>query len=248
MIDLFRREAEAKVKAILSDAHGNLEALRAVLDDIDRRGVSVIYNLGDTIGYGPNPLECIDLSMEMAIVLLGHFDNAVLFDRFVTSSPNEDVLRTRQVLTSPGDDPAARQRRIEFLSSLQPSDREAGVLYVHGSAREPLSEYVFPEDVYNARKMARIGELFDHVCFAGHTHVAGIFVENAPEQWQFIRPGECGGKFQLDGRKTICNVGSTGQPLDGDWRVSYVLFDGTTIQFCRVAYDRDATANRMRGM
>jgi len=240
------------MKAILSDVHGNLEALRAVLDDDPYRDANSVYNLGDITGFGPNPMECIDLSMEMAVVLLGHFDHAVLFDPFFSSpffsSPSDDasVLWTRQVLASPVEDPTAQQRRVDFLSRLQPSHQDEGVSYVHGSPSFHLNEYMFPEDIYNARKMGRIGERFERVCFAGHTHIPGIFVENSREQWQFIRPEECGAKFRLDGRKVLCNVGSVGQPRDGDRRASYVVFDGTTIRFCRVDYDRDVTNNKMK--
>src|SRR4051812_33009106 len=68
------------MKAIFSDAHGNLEALQAVLADASRERVSGVYNLGDTTGYGPNPIECLDLAMEMSVVLLGNNDQGILFD------------------------------------------------------------------------------------------------------------------------------------------------------------------------
>jgi hypothetical protein len=68
------------MKAIFSDAHGNLEALQAVLADIARQRVDTVYNLGDTTGYGPNPVECIDLAMGMPVVLLGNNDQGILFD------------------------------------------------------------------------------------------------------------------------------------------------------------------------
>ena len=188
------------MKAILSDVHGNLEALRAVLDDISNRQANLVYNLGDITGFGPNSVECIDLSMKMAVVLLGHFDHAVLFDPFFSAaSTDQSVLWTRQVLTVPTEDLTARQRRIEFLSGLQSSHQEPGIYYVHGSPRNQLMEYMFPEDIYNSRKMGCIGDRFEHVCFAGHTHLPGIFVEISQKEWQFIRPEECGAKFRLDG-------------------------------------------------
>jgi predicted phosphodiesterase len=68
------------MKAIFSDAHGNLEALLAVLADASCQRVSGVYNLGDTTGYGPNPIECLDLAMEMPVVLLGNNDQGILFD------------------------------------------------------------------------------------------------------------------------------------------------------------------------
>ena len=68
------------MKAIFSDAHANLEALQAVLADAGRQGVADIYNLGDTTGYGPNPMECLDLSILLPVVLLGNNDQGILFD------------------------------------------------------------------------------------------------------------------------------------------------------------------------
>ena len=68
------------MKAIFSDAHANLEALQAVLADTRRQGVAAIYNLGDTTGYGPNPMECLDLSILLPVVLLGNNDQGILFD------------------------------------------------------------------------------------------------------------------------------------------------------------------------
>jgi hypothetical protein len=68
------------VKAIFSDAHANLEALQAVLADASQQRVAAVYNLGDTTGYGPNPVECLDLAMGMPIVLLGNNDQGILFD------------------------------------------------------------------------------------------------------------------------------------------------------------------------
>jgi hypothetical protein len=68
------------MQAIFSDVHANLEALQAVLADVARLGVTEVYNLGDTTGYGPNPIECIDLAMGMRVVLLGNNDQGILFD------------------------------------------------------------------------------------------------------------------------------------------------------------------------
>jgi hypothetical protein len=68
------------MRAIFSDVHGNLEALQAVRAEVSRQHVSSVYNLGDTMGHGPNPIECLDLAMGMGVVLLGIFDHGVLFD------------------------------------------------------------------------------------------------------------------------------------------------------------------------
>ncbi|MFN0055275.1 MAG: metallophosphoesterase family protein [Planctomycetales bacterium] len=236
------------MKAILSDIHANLEALRAVLEEIDRLNVSVIYNLGDTTIYGPNPIECIDLAMRMDVVLLGCFDLAVLIDPFAfPPAAEKSVYWTRELLESADSVMGAGPSRRQFLASLKPSHQDADALYVHGSPARPLHEYVFGEDVHNPKKMARNSEHFQQLCFHGHTHIPGLIVENGPEDWQFLKPSDCVSMFTLDGRRVMCNVGSVGQPRDGDWRAGFVLFDGATIRFHRVEYDIDRTVRKIFG-
>src|SRR6185436_15038916 len=133
--------------------------------------------------------------------------------------------------------------------------RENGFLFVHGSARNPLNEYVFPEDIYNQRKMDRIFALVERYCFQGHTHVPGVFTENPQDElYQFQSPEDLNYEFKLDNRKCLVNVGSVGQPRDGDWRGCYVLLGdgddsgsgenasagqsgGGTLYYRRVEYD-----------
>src|SRR5262249_30870048 len=148
---------EAVVKAIISDIHSNLEALQAVLADIAGQGVTDIICLGDVVGYGPNPRECVDLVMNCKVVLLGNHDQRAMFDpEGFNASAERAIFWTRSQLEAPGDNRVAREKRWEFLAERPRSFRENGLLYVHGSARNPLNEYVFPEDIYNQRKMERI--------------------------------------------------------------------------------------------
>ena len=94
-------------------------------------------------------------------------------------------------------------------------------LFVHGSPRNPLSEYIFPEDIYNHRKMERLFQLVERYCFQGHTHVPGIFTEN----FQFFAPEEIDNEYTLGEGKVMVNVGSVGQPRDGDNRACYLILD-----------------------
>jgi diadenosine tetraphosphatase ApaH/serine/threonine PP2A family protein phosphatase len=230
------------VKAIISDIHSNLEALQAVLKDISKHNVTEIYCLGDVVGYGPNPRECVDLVMKCKVVLLGNHDQGAMFDPEGFNPPAERaIFWTRAQLEAPGEARSVRERRWEFLAERPRSFREDGFLFVHGSARNPLNEYVFPEDIYNQRKMERIFALVERYCFQGHTHVPGIFTENL----QFHSPDEIDYVYKLDGRKTLCNVGSVGQPRDGDWRACYILLDGETIRYRRVEYDIDTTVKKI---
>jgi len=88
--------------------------------------------------------------------------------------------------------------------------------------------------------MDRIFTLVGRYCFQGHTHVPGIFTEGQPESlYQFHPPDELDYVYRLDGRKALCNVGSVGQPRDGDWRACYILLGGDTVRYRRVEYDID---------
>ncbi|MFN3158609.1 MAG: metallophosphoesterase family protein [Rubinisphaera brasiliensis] len=227
--------------AIISDIHGNLEALEAVLEDIKSQGIEKIYCLGDIIGYGPNPGECIDRVMERsAFTILGNHDQAALFDpEGFNSGAERAIFWTRKQLEI--GDRAANERRWEFLGELPRLRRDGKYLFVHGSARNPLNEYVFPEDIYNQRKMERIFSLVEQYCFQGHTHIPGIFTEDL----NFLAPEELDFRYELGEGKALVNVGSVGQPRNGDSRGSYVVLDGSVVEFKRVAYDLEKTAEKI---
>lgn len=227
-------------RAIVSDIHANLEALQAVLADIEEQQVDEIYCLGDIIGYGPNPCECIDLVLEFDLTILGNHDQGALFDpEGFSSGAERAIFWTRQQLESSSTDPEANRSRWDFLCELPRNHRQDdGQLFVHGSARNPLNEYVFPEDVYNQRKIERIFSLIERCCFQGHTHVPGVFTDRG----QFLSPTDLEYRYVLpaDG-KTMINVGSVGQPRDGDPRCCYVVCEDETICFRRIEYSPEDT-------
>lgn len=229
-------------RALISDIHSNLEALQAVLEDIRQQEVDEIYCLGDIIGYGPNPRECIDLIMKCDMCLLGNHDQGALFDpEGFNSGAERAIFWTREQLESPGGDPEQNARRWDFLGELPRSRRENGMMFVHGSARNPLNEYVFPEDIYNQRKMEKIFSIVEHVCFQGHTHVPGVFTEGL----KFLSPEEMGHQYRLTDEKSMFNVGSVGQPRDGDPRACYVILEDDQITYRRVEYPVDTTVQKI---
>jgi len=234
-------QGQPTLLAIISDIHGNLEALEAVLADISSKNVSTLYCLGDIIGYGPNPGECIDLVMEKAkVTILGNHDQAAMFDpEGFNAGAERAIFWTRKQLET--GDRNKNEKRWEFLGELPRIRREDKVMFVHGSARNPLNEYVFPEDIYNQRKMERIFSLVERHCFQGHTHIPGVFTEDL----NFIAPEEIDFRYELDDRKALVNVGSVGQPRNGDPRASYVILDGKTVNFQRVEYDFEKTAAKI---
>jgi diadenosine tetraphosphatase ApaH/serine/threonine PP2A family protein phosphatase len=134
--------------------------------------------------------------------------------------------------TGPGN-----ERRWEYLGELPRMRKEEMFLFVHGSARNPLNEYVFPEDIYNQRKMERIFGLVERYCFQGHTHIPGVFTEEST----FQSPDEFDYKYQLADRKTLVNVGSVGQPRDTDNRACYVVINETSLEYRRIPYDFEKT-------
>ncbi len=209
-------------RALISDIHGNLEALEVVLADIQAQKIQEIYCLGDIIGYGPNPRECIDLVMEHCTVsLLGNHDQGALFDPDgFNVGAERAIFWTREQLESPSDR-HNNEKRWEFLGDLPRTHRLNQFLFVHGSPRNPLSEYIFPEDIYNQRKMERLFQLVEKYCFQGHTHVPGVFTES----YQFYAPDEIDYEYTLGEGKVMINVGSVGQPRDRDPRACYVILD-----------------------
>ncbi|WP_406697563.1 metallophosphoesterase family protein [Singulisphaera sp. Ch08] len=209
-------------RALISDIHGNLEALEVVLDDIKSQGITEIFCLGDIIGYGPNPRECIDRVMEHCrVTLLGNHDQGAMFDPDgFNIGAERAIFWTREQLES-SSDRENNERRWEFLGELPRTFRSDPFLFVHGSPRNPLSEYIFPEDIYNHRKMERLFQLVDRYCFQGHTHVPGVFTEG----FQFYAPEEIDNEYTMGDGKLMINVGSVGQPRDGDPRACYVVLD-----------------------
>ncbi len=229
-------------RAIVSDIHGNLEALQSVLKDAECEGVEEVYCLGDIVGYGPNPCDCLDLVMDFTACVLGNHDQGALFDpEGFSSGAERAIFWTRQQLESPEMDRDQQRRRWDFLCELPRTIRKEGLLFVHGSARSPLNEYVFPEDMHNPRKIERIFGIVEHASFQGHTHVPGVFVEGG----RFFQPEEVDGTFNLDDQKTMINVGSVGQPRDGDPRSCYVILEDNVVRFRRIEYPFEETARKI---
>lgn len=232
--------------AILSDIHGNLNALQSVLANIDSQSVDRIVCLGDVVGYGPQPCECLDVVMGFGFCVLGNHDSSALFDpEGFNAAAEQAIFWTRNQLENQGSGVTAdgetsdARRRMEFLCDLPRTVREDDILFVHGSPRGPTNEYVMPEDTQNSKKMEKLFSLVTHLCFQGHTHVPGVFTTDQ----QFIRPSDLPDGYDIsdpDARLMI-NVGSVGQPRDGDSRSCYAILDSERVSFHRVEYDVEKT-------
>lgn len=235
--------------AILSDIHGNLTALQAVLAHVKTQGVDRIVCLGDVVGYGPKPCECLDVVMGFGFCVLGNHDSSALFDPEGFNAAAEQAifwtrnqLETRDSAATDGDSgqPTQARRRMDFLCGLPRSIREGNLLFVHGSPRGPTNEYVMPEDSQNQKKMEKLFSLVPRLCFQGHTHVPGVFTTAG----EFVRPAAMEeGVYDVSdpGKRLMINVGSVGQPRDLDPRSCYVVLDPQQVTFHRVEYDIEET-------
>ncbi len=255
--------------AVISDIHANASALRAVLADIDSRNITRIVCLGDTVGYGPDPLECVDLVRERCVwTLMGNHDYGVLYEptNFNPGAESAAFWTREQFDREP--DEKKRAARYEFLNRLrvrvvekfgpdgpepaanpapEPGSPVMPLLAVHGSPRRPINEYIFPDDAVNAAdKLESIFDRVQRVCIVGHTHVPGVFTDEP----DFYPPTELGdSKFTFqEGEKVVINVGSVGQPRDFDPRASYVILHGTHAQFIRIPYNVDETAQKIKAI
>ena len=221
-------------RAIISDIHGNLEALTAVLEDIRQQQVNRLYCLGDIVGYGPNPRQCIDLVMQMEVCVLGNHDQAALFDpEGFSSGAERAIFWTRRELEAEGETPQ-NVARWQFLCELPRQHHENGLSFVHGSARNPLMEYVFPEDVHNPGKLQRIFGVMRQYCFQGHTHVPGCFHGRRT----VLSPRGCVGRVRAgraedDDQCGQCRSAAGWQPawrLMSYWRIGGSPFGGSPMR------------------
>ncbi len=238
--------------AVLSDIHSNLEALTTVLADIEKRGIKKIYCLGDVVGYGPNPKECLDLIIDKTEwCVLGNHDYAVFYEPTNFNYGAEQAsFWTREVLEA---EPQRQRgnRWWDFLGNLPmrqslKSELGANTLimdFVHASPRRPVNEYIFPDDVYtNPVKVRLLFERISRICFVGHTHMPGVFLDEP----DFYLPDEMGNVYPIvEDEKAIINIGSVGQPRDRDNRASYVYVDGNEVHFVRLEYDFETTISKI---
>jgi diadenosine tetraphosphatase ApaH/serine/threonine PP2A family protein phosphatase len=187
----------------------------------------------------------VDLAMGFTACVLGNHDQGALFDpEGFSSGAERAIFWTRAQLEDAGGDVQQARRRWQFLCELPRQIREGSLLFVHGSARNPLNEYVFPEDIYNPRKLNRIFTFIDGTCFQGHTHVPGVFTEDC----RFLTPADLNNQFVLNCKRSMINVGSVGQPRDGSSQASYVVLDGERVEFRRVSYPVETTITKIHAV
>lgn len=232
--------------AFISDIHANLPALEAVLRDIDATGkVDRIYCLGDVIGYGPQPIECLDLvASRCKLILMGNHEHAVVYGAFgFHAGAKRAVDWTRDTIQrSP-----QKKALWELIENLPVRHEIGDVLLVHGSPRDPVMEYVLESDLWEGadpQKMEEIFNGFKRLCFVGHTHRPGVFTEDRC----FLPANELGEGFDISDGRYLVNIGSVGQPRDHDPRACYALFSGDAVYWRRIPYDIGRTTEQFRAV
>ena len=235
------------MRAFISDIHGNAEALEAVLRDIAAQGVDEIWCLGDIVGYGPQPGECIDLVRKnCSLSLMGNHDWAVVhtpvgFNAIATRM----VYRTKEWMQITEESTDEDCERWDYLCGLALKRTEGPMFLVHASPRAELTEYILPTDVlYDRNKLLEIMAIIERYCFVGHTHMPCCITEDL----QLVRPEDVGGRLELDERKDVVNIGSVGQPRDGDNRACYVTVEQGLVTYHRVPYRYEKTAEKLKAL
>ncbi|MDF1851688.1 MAG: metallophosphoesterase family protein [Verrucomicrobiales bacterium] len=212
--------------AIFGDIHANLEALEAVLAHAAAQGCTEHVCVGDIVGYAANPRECLDVIRQMGCpVVKGNHDE-------------EAILET----SLEGLNPLAKQAMEWTRNQLSPEDREylgnlklvrqvRDFTIVHATLDTPGS-WTYVTNKFDA--MASFSYQFTQLCFYGHTHTPRIYIKG-----DSVEPSEEMTVTLEMGRKYFINVGSTGQPRDGDWRASYAVYDveNQNVTIHRIDYD-----------
>ncbi len=214
--------------AVISDIHANLEALHAVLKDIDAHRPDDIVCLGDVVGYGADPSPCLNIIHERcSMIILGNHDEAAfnpeqaMYFNFHARIAVEWTYR------------ALSEKERELLRSFPLKAEREQILLVHSTPHEP-QEWEYIIDEVDAQHAFR--SFSQKICCVGHSHVAAVYSEDPK-----LTPDK-------PGYRALVNVGSVGQPRDRDPRASWCLIDtdSWSIDIHRVEYDIDTAANKIR--
>jgi len=221
---------------IISDIHSNLEALDIVLNKLKQ--VDKLVCLGDIVGYGPNPNECVEKIRELKIpTVAGNHDKAVtggLDFSWFNKNAKEAVNWTQREITD---------QNLEYLKSLPEVLAEDGFEIVHGSLRDPLHEYI--TNIFEA--IPTFGKMTKKLCFVGHSHTPIFIALKADGNYDGNALKDEDEVLIDNYEKVIINVGGVGQPRDRDPRASYGIYDSKTKIFSlhRVEYNIEQVQKKM---
>lgn len=211
-------EASARI-AVLSDVHGNLEALRAVLADISAQGAARMLNLGDMVGYGPEPDACVRLLREVGVEsILGNHEHGLVEAQargWFNPQARKALDRTRELLSD---------EALMYFRTLPRTMEAEGALFVHGCPPGLVSRYLYELDAAALRETFSLYQ--NRLCFAGHTHeLERISLLQCKERARITRRVIGKGRHVLNpAGRHIINAGAVGQPRDGNNKAKYLLW------------------------
>jgi len=220
--------------ALLSDVHGNRPAFEAVLDDVDSEGAEEIWCLGDLVGYGAQPDDCVALARERCnLSLAGNHDLVVTGEIPITDFSSSAAAAARWTQE------AIAEETMAYLKGLKPSDAARDPALYHASPRDPVWEYVL--STWQADECM---DLMDaRVAAIGHSHVA-LWFHRDEDGKVGGSTADAGGELDLSAGRWLVNPGGVGQPRDGDPRAAWLLLDTSTwtAEWRRVEYPIDEAA------
>jgi diadenosine tetraphosphatase ApaH/serine/threonine PP2A family protein phosphatase len=224
--------------AVISDIHGNLEALSAVLADIERTGAGEIVSLGDNVGYGGDPEEVTQLLRSLRIPsVMGNHELGIARPEYISwfnASARESLILTGRLLS-----PESK----EWLAALPASLVFRECLFVHGCPPDSITDYIFEQS--DSRLIRRFGRAEQQICFVGHTHTLELITIQG-RRVVHMQPGR--ETLSLSpGARHIVNAGSVGQPRDGDGNAKYVIWDSAThsLEVRFIPYDVERAAEKI---
>jgi diadenosine tetraphosphatase ApaH/serine/threonine PP2A family protein phosphatase len=220
---------------IVSDIHGNLPALETVMHDMG--AVDRLLCLGDFVGYGPWPNECVDLLRERGVIsIAGNHDLAAI------GTLSTEDFNPEAAFAAAWTADKLRVDTRQYLESLEPLAEVDGITLAHGSPREPVWEYLLSLE----SAAESFGKFSTPSCLVGHSHIPCLFLLH-PTQGVAGTYAEPGSQVVLSSERFIANPGSVGQPRDRDPRASYAIYDidHSTFEWRRVEYDIAATQQQI---
>ena len=245
-------------KAIFADVHSNLPAFRAVIEDIKEQNPDEVLFLGDIVGYGPYPIECLELLSGFAHFLgKGNHDHATAtgdykgFNYKAADAVDWTITQLKKHLEEGGKDYFA------FLQDLNEGGHEDGrCLFVHGSHNDPLNEYVL-RSWYNTKSThykAAVTAMEEgkRWLFAAHAHDTWVhypgleFDLGNGEKTELWDPVGSDSIILPEDKPAVIMIGSVGQPRDRDPQACYVILEDNVVHFRRVPYDIDAVAEKIK--
>jgi len=225
--------------AVVSDIHGNFDALEQVIGDIDRSRIDAIVGLGDNIGYGPEPDRVVAQIQRRGILsVMGNHEMALTDAEYLNwfnPSARKSLIKTRDLLSDASSD---------YIATLEPCLTSYGCRFVHGFPPDSTLIYMFQVSEVRTRRVFE--EMEESLCFIGHTHTLELIGYNGHDIKYRELPE---GLTHLEGpKKYIINIGSVGQPRDGTNTAKYVIWDSAakTIEVRCIPYDIAAVVRKIQ--